>query len=141
MASVAVATTESASVSGGFCGPMTTGGLVSSIASGRRAVERPPRCRATPNASSGPASPPSDNSRQRPSAPNDRNVRGNRSYPTPTDQDPHGSDNALERSEPSPPLIPPTRYGPPSRFRNAGRSAPTPAKLPALPSKRRVTSP
>src|SRR5215218_11451712 len=131
MASVAVATTESASVSGGLCGPRTTTGVVAATRSGRGAVDPPPRCTAIPNASSGPSRPPSDNSRQRPSAPNDRNVRGNRSYPTPTDQDPHGSDNPLERSEPSPPLIPPSRYGPPSRFRNAVRSAPTPAKLPA----------
>src|SRR3954447_3051832 len=109
MASVAVTTTESASVSGGLCSPVTTTGVVAFVVSGRGAVEPPPKCTAIPKATSGPSRPPRDNSRQRPSAPTDRNDRGNRSYPRPTDQDPHGSDNPLERSEPSPPLMPATR--------------------------------
>src|SRR6188472_2541445 len=94
-----------------------------------------------PIASSTPLLPLNESPRQRPSAATERNERGNRSYPPPSDQEPQGSEKSLEVSEPIPPLSPPTRYGPPSRFLNAVRSAPIPASRPTSPWSRLVRSP
>src|SRR3982751_1380315 len=96
---------------------------------------------AMPIASSTPLPLPKERPRQRPSAPIERKERGNRSYPPPSDQEPQGSEKSFEISEPIPPLSPATRYGPPSIFLNAVRSAPIPASLPASPWNRLVRSP